>query len=99
MRLMLRRKMFHVKLANGVELQASQYAFTPKTVVSQPVKRKSSEAPKPEAIMAPFEAFRPWEKPKPDSDVAAEQEYADPTDPNAPIDDEALFATDLPMEQ
>jgi hypothetical protein len=89
---MLANKVFHVEMGS-IKLEMSQYAFAP----SPPAMPAAPPMPmQPEAfssIGSPFEAFRkppeiqPWNEAAPD-----------PIDPNALVDDRALFAADLPLE-
>lgn len=90
MDLMLSRKIFHVEVGD-VKLECSQYAFAPPTMVA-PVPPNRPVAP--EAFLnQAVQAFRPWAATTTEAPV-----YADPVDPASDLDDERLFATDLPRE-
>lgn len=96
---MREHQVFHVKM-EGVEVQMSQYAFAPKAAAAPafvapaaPRPQRPAEAPE----FAAIQAFKPW-KSKPQSDAAPAEQWAplDPTDPDAEIDDDALFGANIP---
>lgn len=96
---MRKLQVFHVKLGE-LEVQMSQYAFVPKPEVLPPSRPLAPPEPieaYPE-LTAPFQAFRPWTSKPPKKEPVDTAPY-DPTDPNGPLDDNALFASDLPLEQ
>jgi hypothetical protein len=89
---MLRRKILAIK-DGALEIHLAPAALVPPMPEASP----RPVAPEPEAdprISAPWMAFRP-----PPAEPAKETQpkpVFDPTDPNAPIDDRALFGADLP---
>jgi hypothetical protein len=97
MKEMIAGKIFHLKVGD-IELQASQYAFVPKPEAI-PAAPQLRPAPLPEPadypeLSAPFQAFRPW---APKKEQPVETRRIDPSDPDSPLDDDALFGSDLPQ--
>lgn len=98
MRSMEEHKVFILKVGD-VHIEMSQYAFAPKPspVTAQPAQEEEVDP----ALTAfnPAEIARQMmargkgeEQPK-----EVPKAYQDPTDPNAPINDEELFGTSLPQ--
>ena len=106
MKAMRENSVFIVK-AGDLHVEMSQYAFAPKLPalpVNPPIPRQDDINDYPLDQRAPFQALNPMAaiaaamggKPAPEPEP---QSRIDPTDPNAPIDDEALFGSNLPQPQ
>lgn len=90
----MRKQRVFVYRQNGIEIQLSNTAFEPK---KPRVPRATPRAPEQidPAISAPFDAFKPpWAAGI--EATAPEHGAYDPTDPESPVDESALFGNNIP---
>lgn len=91
---MLRRKIRAFR-AGDVEVHLAPDALMPAASEAPPAREKAPEPEPDPRVAAPWMAFRPaGEKP---TGPAEPMPTFDPTDPNAPLNDRALFGADLPQ--